>query len=79
MAEARADRRLAAILSADVVGYSRLMLAFHLSCAGFWLHLVRDSNGCREFAEQLIQASARLDEWDGPEIAVVAQLLSDLR
>ena len=38
-----------------------LTLAFFLSVACFAMHLVRDSNGCREFAEQLTQVSARYD------------------
>ncbi|MGD0421639.1 MAG: adenylate/guanylate cyclase domain-containing protein [Xanthobacteraceae bacterium] len=38
-----------------------LTLAFFLSFACYAMHLVRDSNGCREFAEQLTQISARYD------------------
>ena len=38
-----------------------LTLAFFHSVAGFTAHLVRDSDGCREFAEQLIQVSARYE------------------
>ncbi|HXW30764.1 MAG TPA: AAA family ATPase [Xanthobacteraceae bacterium] len=38
-----------------------LTLAFVLSSGVFWLHLVRDSKGCREYAEQLTQVSARYD------------------
>jgi class 3 adenylate cyclase/ABC-type transport system involved in cytochrome c biogenesis ATPase subunit len=38
-----------------------LTLAFFHSNACFAMHLVRDSNGCREFAEQLTQVSARYD------------------
>jgi ABC-type lipoprotein export system ATPase subunit len=38
-----------------------LTLAFFQSFACYAMYLVRDSNGCREFAEQLTQASARYD------------------
>jgi class 3 adenylate cyclase len=38
-----------------------LTLAFFLSFACYAMHLVRDSNGCREFAEQLTQISAKYD------------------
>ena len=38
-----------------------LTLAFFLSFACYAMHLVRDSDGCREFAEQLTQISARYD------------------
>jgi tetratricopeptide (TPR) repeat protein len=38
-----------------------LTLAFFQSFACFALHIVRDSSGCREFAEQLTQVSARYD------------------
>jgi len=38
-----------------------LTLAFFQSFACYALHLVRDASGCREFAEQLTQASARYD------------------
>ena len=38
-----------------------LTLAFFHSFACFAMHLVRDSSGCREFAEQLTQISARYD------------------
>jgi hypothetical protein len=38
-----------------------LTLAFFLSFACYAMHLVRDANGCREFAEQLSQISARYD------------------
>jgi hypothetical protein len=38
-----------------------LTLAFFQSFAGYAMYLVRDSNGCREFAEQLTQVSARYD------------------
>jgi hypothetical protein len=38
-----------------------LTLAFFQSVACFSMHIVRDSDGCREFAEQLIQVSARYD------------------
>jgi tetratricopeptide (TPR) repeat protein len=38
-----------------------LTLAFFLSFACYAMHLVRDANGCREFAEQLTQISARYD------------------
>jgi class 3 adenylate cyclase/ABC-type lipoprotein export system ATPase subunit len=38
-----------------------LTLAFSYSIACFAMHIVRDSNGCREFAEQLTQVSARYD------------------
>ena len=38
-----------------------LTLAFFLSFGCYAMHLVRDSNGCREFAEQLTQISARYD------------------
>ena len=38
-----------------------LTLAFFQSFAGYAMHLVRDSNGCREFAEQLTQVSAKYD------------------
>jgi hypothetical protein len=38
-----------------------LTLAFYQGWACYALHLVRDSDGCREFAEQLTQASARYD------------------
>jgi tetratricopeptide (TPR) repeat protein len=38
-----------------------LTLAFFQSVAGFTAHMVRDSDGCREFAEQLIQVSARYE------------------
>lgn len=38
-----------------------LTLAFFLSLACYAMHLVRDSNGSREFAEQLTQISARYD------------------
>ena len=38
-----------------------LTLAFFLGFACYAMHLVRDSKGCREFAEQLTQISARYD------------------
>lgn len=38
-----------------------LTLAFFHSLACFVLHIVRDPNGCREFAEQLTQVSTRYD------------------
>jgi len=38
-----------------------LTLAFFQSFGCYALHLVRDSNGCREFAEQLTRLSARYD------------------
>ena len=38
-----------------------LTLAFFLGWACYAMHLVRDSNGCREFAEQLTQISAKYD------------------
>jgi class 3 adenylate cyclase len=38
-----------------------LTLAFFHSLACFAMHIVRDANGCREFAEQLTQVSARYD------------------
>ena len=38
-----------------------LTLAFYLSSVVFAMYLVRDSNGCRELAEQLTQVSARYD------------------
>jgi ATP/maltotriose-dependent transcriptional regulator MalT len=38
-----------------------LTLAFFQSIACFSTHIVRDSEGCREFAEQLIQVSARYE------------------
>jgi len=38
-----------------------LTLAFFHSVACFLMHIVKDSNGCREFAEHLIQVSARYD------------------
>jgi class 3 adenylate cyclase len=38
-----------------------LTLAFFLSFGCYAMHLVRDSNGCREFTEQLTQISARCD------------------
>jgi hypothetical protein len=38
-----------------------LTLAFFHSMACFAMHIVRDANGCREFAEQLTQVSARYD------------------
>jgi class 3 adenylate cyclase/ABC-type lipoprotein export system ATPase subunit len=38
-----------------------LTLAFFQSVAGFTAHIVRDSDGCREFAEQLMQVSARYE------------------
>lgn len=38
-----------------------LTLAFFQSFACYAMHLVRDSDGCREFAEQLKQVSARYD------------------
>jgi len=38
-----------------------LTLAFFQSFACYAMYLVRDSNGCREFAEQLTQISARYD------------------
>jgi class 3 adenylate cyclase/ABC-type lipoprotein export system ATPase subunit len=38
-----------------------LTLAFFLSFGVFAMQIVRDSNGCREFAEQLTQVSARYD------------------
>jgi class 3 adenylate cyclase/ABC-type lipoprotein export system ATPase subunit len=38
-----------------------LTLAFFQSVACFAMHIARDSDGCREFAEQLIQVSARYD------------------
>jgi hypothetical protein len=38
-----------------------LTLAFFQSLACFAMHIVRDTNGCREFAEQLTQVSARYD------------------
>jgi hypothetical protein len=38
-----------------------LTLAYFLSLGVFAMHLVRDANGCREFAEQLTQVSARYD------------------
>ena len=38
-----------------------LTLAFFLSFACFAMYIVRDSNGCRELAEQLTQVSARYD------------------
>jgi len=38
-----------------------LTLAFFLSLGVFATYIVRDSNGCREFAEQLTQVSARYD------------------
>jgi hypothetical protein len=38
-----------------------LTLAFFLSFGCYAMHLVRDSNGCREFTEQLTQISTRYD------------------
>ena len=38
-----------------------LTLAFFHGLACFAMHIVRDANGCREFAEQLTQVSARYD------------------
>jgi tetratricopeptide (TPR) repeat protein len=38
-----------------------LTLAFYLSSVVFAMYLIRDSNGCRELAEQLTQVSARYD------------------
>ena len=38
-----------------------LTLAFFHSSACFTAHLVRDSDGCREFAEQLMQVSAKYE------------------
>jgi len=38
-----------------------LTLAFFQSVACFSMHIVRDSDGCREFAEDLIQVSAKYD------------------
>jgi class 3 adenylate cyclase/tetratricopeptide (TPR) repeat protein len=38
-----------------------LTLAFFQSAACFAMHIVRDSDGCGEFAEELIQVSARYD------------------
>ena len=38
-----------------------LTLAFFQSVACFAMHIVRDSDGCREFAEELIRVSARYD------------------
>jgi class 3 adenylate cyclase/ABC-type lipoprotein export system ATPase subunit len=38
-----------------------LTLAFYLSSVVFAMQIVRDSNGCRELAEQLTQVSARYD------------------
>jgi tetratricopeptide (TPR) repeat protein len=38
-----------------------LTLAFFHSSACFTAHLIRDSDGCREFAEQLMQVSARYE------------------
>ena len=38
-----------------------LTLALFHSLACFAMHIVRDANGCREFAEQLTQVSARYD------------------
>jgi class 3 adenylate cyclase/ABC-type lipoprotein export system ATPase subunit len=38
-----------------------LTLAFFHSFACYAMHLVRDSNGCREFAQQCTQVSARYD------------------
>jgi hypothetical protein len=38
-----------------------LTLAFSQSIACFAMHIVRDSHGCREFAEQLIKVSAKYD------------------
>jgi class 3 adenylate cyclase/ABC-type lipoprotein export system ATPase subunit len=38
-----------------------LTLAFFQGFACFALHIVRDANGCREFAQQLTQVSARYD------------------
>jgi class 3 adenylate cyclase/ABC-type lipoprotein export system ATPase subunit len=38
-----------------------LTVAFFQSVACFTMHLVRDADGCRELAEQLIQVSARYD------------------
>jgi hypothetical protein len=38
-----------------------LTLAFFQSVACFAMHVVRDSEGCREFAEDLVQVSAKYD------------------
>lgn len=38
-----------------------LTLAFSQSIACFAMHIVRDSHGCREFAEQLMKVSAKYD------------------
>lgn len=46
-----------------------LTLAFYQSFAGYAMYLVADANGCREFAEQLAQLSAR---YDLPATQVVA-------